>query len=84
MPDTKPPRSVAQVIFAYLAITGGVMAFLQAGMRGHSAGWEEMALYTGPALGCALVAIAIRRNKLGFSALVVGGGLGVVGFVLGA
>jgi hypothetical protein len=82
-PTVKPPRSVAQMLFAYLAIGAGVMAFLQAGLRGRSAGWEELMLYAGPAVFCALVAIAIRRNALGYTALVFGA-LGIVGLVLGA
>ncbi|MEZ4449193.1 MAG: hypothetical protein R3B09_06910 [Nannocystaceae bacterium] len=85
MSDDKPVKpSAAQSIFAYLAIAAGVFAFLQAGMRGHSAGWEEMALYSGPAIVCGLIAIAIRRNRLGVVALILGAGLGAVGFVLGA
>lgn len=81
---TEPrPRSVAQTIFAALAITSGTMAFLQAGMRGHSAGWEEMMIYSAPAVLCGVIAIAIRRNGLGWTALVFAV-LGGVGFVLGA
>lgn len=84
MSERPAKPSVAQIIFAYIAIGTGVMAFLQAGMRGHSAGWEEMALYSGPAMVCGLIAIAIRRNRLGFAALICGVVLGAVGFVLGA
>lgn len=79
----KPPRSVAQTIFAYLAIVTGTMAFLYAGIKGRSAGWEEMVIYSAPALLGGLVAIAIRRNALGWTALVFAA-LGGVGFVLGA
>lgn len=78
-----PPRSAAQTIFATLAIMAGTMAFLQAGIRGHSAGWEEMMLYSGPAILFGVIAIAIRRNKLGWTALVFAA-LGGVGLVLGA
>src|SRR5689334_20474649 len=44
MPEqaSKPPRSVPHIIFATIAIVMGTYAFLQAGFRGHSAGWEEM------------------------------------------
>lgn len=80
---TETTRSVPQMIFAYIAIGAGMMAFLQAGMKGHRVGWEEMMLYTVPAVVCALIAIAIRRNRLGFTALLFGI-LGVVGLVLGA
>lgn len=80
---TETTRSVPQMIFAYLAVGAGMMAFLQAGMKGHRVGWEEMMLYTVPAVVCALIAIAIRRNRLGFTALLFGI-LGVVGLVLGA
>lgn len=80
----KAKPSVAQILFAYIAIGTGLMAFFQAGMRGHSAGWEEMALYSGPAIVCGLIAVAIRRNRLGISALICGVVLGAIGFVLGA
>ena len=79
----KPARSGAQIFFAAVAISTGTIGFLQAGMRGHGAGWEEMMIYTVPAVVCALLAIAIRRNTLGVVALLFGG-LGVVGFMLGA
>lgn len=80
---SKPQRSIMQMLFAYIAIGTGMMAFMQAGMRGHRVGWEEMMLYTAPAVLCALVAIGIRRNGLGFTALLFGV-LACVGFVLGA
>lgn len=79
----KPRRSVAQVIFASVAITTGTMAFLQAGMRGHRVGWEEMLIYSTPAVVGGLLAIAIRRNGLGVAAVVFAI-LGAVGFFLGA
>lgn len=79
----KPQRSVAQVIFASMAITTGMMAFLQAGMRGHRVGWEEMLIYATPAVVGGLVAVGIRRNGLGITALIFAI-LGAVGFVLGA
>ncbi len=80
---TKSQRSVPQMLLAYIAIGTGVMAFVQAGIRGHRVGWEEMMIYTVPAVVCALLAIAIRRNALGVVALVFGA-LAVVGLVLGA
>ena len=83
MNQAKPKPSVAQTIFAYVAIGTGTMGFLQAGMRGHRVGWEEMMIYSVPAVVCALLAIGIRRNALGFAALLFGA-LGAVGFVLGA
>ena len=79
----KPPRSVAQTIFAYLAIFTGTLAFLPAGIKGPSAGWEEMRISSAPAALCGVVAIAIRRNALGWIALVFAA-LGGVGLVLGA
>jgi hypothetical protein len=79
----KPRRSTAQVIFASIAITTGMMAFLQAGMRGHRVGWEEMSIYSMPAVIGGLIAIAIRRNGLGITAFVFAI-LGAVGFFLGA
>jgi 2-keto-3-deoxy-galactonokinase len=79
----KPKRSAVQVIFASIAITTGTMAFLQAGMRGHRVGWEEMLIYSTPAVLGGLVAVAIRRNGLGIAALIFAL-LGAVGFVLGA
>lgn len=78
-----PPRSAAQTVFATLAIMAGLTAFLQAGIKGHSAGWEEMMIYSAPAVVCGVIAIGIRRNKLGWVALLFAA-LGGVGFVLGA
>jgi hypothetical protein len=66
-----------------IAITMGAMAFLQGGMKGRSAGWEEMAIYTIPAVVAALIAIAVRRSALSYTALVFGA-LAVVGFLLGS
>ena len=83
MAENTPPRSVPQMLLAYIAIGAGMMAFMQAGMKGHRVGWEEMMLYTAPAVVCGLLAIGIRRNKLGFTALLFAV-LGVVGLVLGA
>jgi hypothetical protein len=80
---TAKPKSVPSIIFAIIAIFAGLTAFLQAGMRGHSAGWEEMSIYTAPAVIGALLSIAIQRSGLSYTALVFGA-LGVVGFFLGA
>lgn len=83
MAENTPPRSIPQILFAYIAVGAGMMAFMQAGMKGHRVGWEEMLIYTTPAVVCGLIAIAIRRNRLGFTALLFAV-LGVVGLVLGA
>ena len=79
----KKKRSVPAIIFSILAILAGLNAFLVAGMQGHSAGWELMAIYTLPAVLFAIIAIAIRRSVLTFVALFFGL-LGIVGFFLGA
>lgn len=71
------------MLFAYTAIGTGMMAFMQAGLRGHRVGWEEMMIYTVPAVVCALLAITIRRNTLGVVALVFAV-LAIIGLVLGA
>lgn len=76
-------RSLSAIFLSVLAILGGLNAFLVAGMRGHSVGWEEMTIYTGPAVLFAILAIAIRRNGLSFVALGFGA-LAIVGFFLGA
>ena len=76
-------RSVAAIVLSIFAILGGLNAFLVAGMRGHSAGWEEMAIYTIPAVVFAVLAIAIRRNALTYAAMAFGA-LAIVGFFLGA
>jgi hypothetical protein len=81
---TKPPRSVAHIIVSTIAIVMGVFAFLQAGMRGHSAGWEEMIIYTAPAVVFAIISIAMRRQALSYAALFFGLVLGIAGFLLGA
>src|SRR5262245_34291814 len=76
------PKSGAAVFFGVLALIGGIVAFLQAGMRGHSAGWEMMAIYSLPAAACALIGIAIRRNGWTYAGL-VGGVLAIIGLLLG-
>ena len=75
--------SAAAIFFAVVAIAAGAMAFVTAGIRGHSAGWELMAVYTGPSIGAALIGLAIRRAAitwvgLGFAVL------SAVSFFLGA
>jgi len=76
-------RSIPAILFSVSAILAGLQAFLQAGLRGHSAGWEEMSLYTGPSVLFALLAIALRRSALSYVALGFAA-LSVVGFFLGA
>ncbi len=76
-------RSIPSIIFSLLAILAGTNAFLVAGMRGHGAGWEEMALYTGPSVLFAIVAISIRRGAWSFVALGFAL-LSIVSFFLGA
>ena len=76
------PKSGAAVFFGVVALIGGIFAFLQAGMRGHSAGWEMMAIYSLPSLACALIGIAIRRNGWTYAGL-VGGVLAIIGLLLG-
>lgn len=81
--QTPKKRSIPAIVFSIFAILGGLNAFLVAGMRGHGAGWEEMSLYTGPAVLFAVVAIALRRSALTFVA--VGFALlSIVSFFLGA
>jgi hypothetical protein len=81
--ETPKKRSLPSMIFSILAILAGLNAFLVAGMRGHGAGWEEMSLYTGPAVLFAVLAIVIRRGTLSFVALGFAG-LAIVSFFLGA
>ena len=84
MTEPRPKRSVAHVLVSMIAITAGVMALVQGGMRGRAAGWEEMAIYAAPAVLLAIVSIAMRRSGLSYAAVVFGGVLGVVGFLLGS
>jgi energy-converting hydrogenase Eha subunit A len=84
MSEKPATPSIAQRIIANIAIAAGLFAFFQAGMRGHRVGWEEMALYSGPAIVCGLIAVAMGRNRLGITALICGVVLGAVGFFLGA
>ena len=79
----KKKRSVPAIIFSVLAILAGLQAFVVAGMRGHGAGWEEMSLYTGPAVLFAVLAIAFRRGALTYVALVFGL-IAIASFFLGA
>ena len=86
-PQQAPPQAVkkpsgAAIFFGIMALLGGLFAFFQAGMRGHSVGWEEMAIYSIPAVICALIAIAIRRNGWTYAGL-FGAVLAIVGLLLG-
>jgi hypothetical protein len=81
---TKPPPSVGHIIVSTIAILMGVYSFLQGGMRGRSAGWEEMIIYAAPAVVFALIAIAMRRQALSYVALFFGLVLGIAGFLMGA
>ena len=78
--EKKP--SGASRFFAIIAGIAGLYTFLQAGMRGHSAGWEELAMYAAPAVVCALISIAISRDHVKMS--LTGAILGIVGMYLGA
>jgi cytochrome bd-type quinol oxidase subunit 2 len=83
MAETPQKKSFVPTFLAYVAISMGTYAFLQAGMKGHRVGWEEMMLYTAPAVVCALLAIALRRDKSTYLGLVFAA-LAIVGLVLGA
>jgi len=72
----------ASICFGVIALLLGLGAFFQAGVRGHSAGWEMMMIYALPAIGCAVVGIALRRNGWTYAGL-VGGVLGIAGLLLG-
>ncbi len=77
------PRRGVAIFFGTVALCSGVMGFLTGGMKGRSAGWEEMLIYAVPSVVCALIAIAVRRSAISYAAL-VGAVLGIIGFVLGA
>lgn len=83
MAETKKKGSIVAKLFAMVAIAMGMLAFMQAGMKGHRVGWEEMLLYTGPSVICAIVAISIQRSKDSYLALVFAA-LSIVGLVQGA
>ena len=82
MDKPSPKPSVAAIVFGVLALINGLHAFFQAGIRGRSAGWEMMAIYSLPAIVCALIAIAIRRNAWTYAGL-AGGVLAVAALWLG-
>ncbi len=81
-------------LFALLACGVGFLTFLIAGFRGHSAGWEMMAVPALATFGLAGIGfigaiVAGVRRRLGVAAALVGmtgfaSLLAVVGFVLGA
>jgi hypothetical protein len=75
--------SPAASFFAIVAIFAGLAAFFTAGMRGHSAGWEMMAMYTTPSVVAAIIALGIRRNALTWVGLVFAV-ISVGSFFLGA
>ena len=79
----KKKKSIPAIIFAILAILGGLNAFFVAGMRGHSAGWELMAIYCAPPILFSIIAIAIRRGILTYIGLLFGI-IAIVSFFLGA
>lgn len=83
MTETKKTGSVVAKLFAMVAIAMGMLAFMQAGMKGHRVGWEEMMLYTGPSVICAIIAISLRRDRDSYIALVFAA-LSIVGLVQGA
>jgi hypothetical protein len=81
---SKPPANVGSSSFlAIAAIVVGFMALAQGAIKGQSAGWELMMAFTGPAVFCALCAVALRRSALTYAGLVFGV-LAVVGLLLGA
>ena len=79
--EEKAPSGASR-FFAIISLMIGLYSFLQGGMRGRSAGWEEMAMYAAPAVVCALISLAIDRAflKLALSGAV----LGAIGFYLGS
>ena len=83
MAETPQKKSFVPTFLAYVAISMGTIAFMEAGMKGHRVGWEEMMLYTAPAVVCGLLAIALRRDKHTCLGLVFAA-LAIVGLVLGA
>ncbi|WAS94959.1 hypothetical protein [Nannocystis punicea] len=83
MAETPAKKSFAPTFLACVAMCMGAIAFVEAGMKGHRAGWEEMMLYTGPAVICALLAILMRRDKYTYFGLVFAA-LAIVALVLGA
>ena len=78
----RPPTSKAAAIFAILAIAAGLMALAVGVTQGRRAGYEMMMMYTGPAVVCALIGIAIQRRGITYAGL-AGGLLAIVGMVLG-
>ncbi|PCC71906.1 hypothetical protein SAMN02745121_03256 [Nannocystis exedens] len=83
MAEIPAKKSFVPTFLAYVAIAMGTFAFMQAGMKGHRVGWEQMMLYTAPAVVCALLAIALRRDKNTYLGVVFAL-LAIVGLVLGA
>jgi hypothetical protein len=90
----KPSFPVVSFIFAFLAVVVGIIGFLIAGFRGHSAGWELMAIPTLVTFALALFAFIgaimalVRRSWIGGVLTIGAAGFGsllaLVGFVLGA
>lgn len=66
----KKKKKVFPTLLAYIAVATGMLAFMKASMKGHRVGWEEMSLYTGPSVVCALLAISMQRDKDSYAALV--------------
>ena len=69
-------------LFRYITFRAGG-AFFTAGLRGHGAGWELMALYTLPSVGAAFIGLVIRRSAITWIGVVFAV-ISVVSFFLGA
>jgi hypothetical protein len=82
-PPSSEKSSPLAAILSIIAIAAGLMAFAVGGIQGRRAGYEMMMMYSAPAVVAALVGIAIQRKKITYAGL-VGGVLGVVGFILGS
>lgn len=83
MAETPQKKSFVPTFLAYVAMSMGAIALVEAGMKGHRVGWEQMMLYTAPAVVCGLLAIALRRDKYTWIGLLFAG-LAIVALMLGA
>ncbi|MCY1010073.1 hypothetical protein OV079_31815 [Nannocystis pusilla] len=83
MAETQAKKSFVPTFLAYVAMCMGAIAFVEAGMKGHRVGWEQMMLYTAPAVACGLLAIMLRRDKYTYFGVVFAL-LAIVALMLGA
>ena len=69
--ENKQKPSKAVLIISILSSVAMILAVLERGMRGMRAGYEQLAPYVIAGIVLALVAIAMKRSKSSYTAVVI-------------